>query len=316
MVERTAAMPRSSAAAAIGPADYFAEGVTIGPDGSMYLGSIRQRRVLRRHPDGRESDLTPAGSGLWAISGLAMAPDGRSLWLTSNAIPQMDGYTPALEGRAELVRVATEDGRVLDRIPVSAETGGAMLGDLVIAPDGGIYASDTRGQVIWHLAPGTTSARVIARHPLLRSPQGLVSAEDGHGLLVADYSHGLLRIDPTSGAVTPLAVPPGITVLGIDGLMRHGRDLIAIQNGGVVPRVLRIRLDDAERRVTAIEVIDRNVGVADEPTIGVVVGEELFYVANSQWEKRTEDGSPLPGAVLAPTVILRLPLGPASRRPN
>jgi hypothetical protein len=224
----------------------------------------------------------------------------------------MDGYTPALEGRAELVRVAIDDGRVLDRVPVGAEAAGAMLGDLVIAPDGGIYTSDTRGQVIWHLAPGAALARVVARHPLLRSPQGLVSAEDGRGLLVADYSHGLLRVDPASGGVTPLAVPPGITVLGIDGLMRHGRDLIAIQNGGVVPRVLRIRLDAAERRVTAIEVIDRNLGVADEPTLGVVMGEELFYVANSQWEKRTEDGSPLPGAALAPTVILRLPLGAIS----
>jgi len=140
-------------------------------------------------------------------------------------------------------------------------------------------------------------------------------AADETTLIVADYSHGLLRIDPGTGSVSPLESPGGVTMLGIDGLARHGRDLIAIQNGGVVPRVIRIRLDPGERAIVGIEVLDRNVAIADEPTLGVVVGDQFYYVANSQWEKRDEGGTPRPGAALAPTIVLRLPLraGPPRR---
>jgi len=222
----------------------------------------------------------------------------------------MEGYDSTLAGRAELVQVGLADGRVMARVPVGGERGGAMLGDLVLANDGTIYASDTQGQAIWRVLPGAGGAELLATHPLLRSPQGMVQTVDGAGLLVADYSHGLLRIDHTTGSVGPLDVPAGMTLLGIDGLARHGDDLIAIQNGGVIPRVIRIRLDPAERRVLAFEVLDRNTAAADEPTLGAVVGDDFFYVANSQWEKRGEDGATLPGAVLTPTIILRLPLGP------
>lgn len=307
MAARTGAWPKSSPAATLGPDDFFAEGVARSTDGTFYVGSVRQRRILRVTAEGVESPLTGPGDSLWAVSGIVLAPDGRSLWVSSNAIPQMERFDSPLDGRAELVRVSL-DGRVLQRIPVPAGAGGAMVGDLLVAPDGGLYASDTRGQAIWYLAAGASAPRLVARHPLLRSPQGMVLAASGGHLLVADYSHGVLRVDPASGSVEALPAPVGTTTLGIDGLARHGRDLIAIQNGGVVPRVVRLRLDPTERRIVAVEVLDRNLAVADEPTLGVVAGDEFFYVANSQWEKRGDDGQPIAGAALTRTVILRLPL--------
>lgn len=310
MADATRPEPRSSLGAAFGPAEFFAEGLAVGPDGTVYIGSIHHRRVLGQSPDGQVAELVGDPDSVWAISGLAVAADSRSLWLTSNAIPQMQGYDSTLDGRAELVQVALADGRVLARIPVGHDRGGAMLGDLVLAGDGTLYASDTRGQALWRVRPGAREAVLLATHPLLRSPQGMVLTADGTGLLVADYSHGLLRVELTTGAVVALEVPQGMTVLGIDGLARHGRDLIAIQNGGVVPRVVRIRMDAHESHVLSLDVLDRNTGVADEPTLGVVAGDDYLYVANSQWEKRGEDGTPLPGAKLTPTMILRLPLGP------
>lgn len=309
MSAATRPLVRSTVAAVIGPTDWFAEGIAVGPDGTMYVGSIRRRQVLVRSRDGREAELVPRTERLWAVSGLALAPDGNSLWITSNAIPQMEGYDSTMAGAAEVVQVGLPDGQVLARIVVGAERGGAMLGDLVLAPDGTVYLSDSRGQGIWRVRPGARSAELMAHHPLLRSPQGMALSAGGGALLVADYSHGLLRVDLATGQVVALPAPAGVTLLGIDGLARHGLDLVAIQNGGVVPRVVRIRLDGAEAAVRSVEVLDRNTPVADEPTLGVVVGDDFLYVANSQWEKRDEDGTPLPGAVLLPTVILRLPLG-------
>jgi len=315
MAAVTAPLPTSLHAATIGPPDFFAEGIAMGPDGSIYVGSIRHGRILRRRPDGSTTDLLSGQDSLWAVSGLAIAPDSQSLWATSNAIPQMAGFDSTKDGGAELVQVALDGSGVIARHPVGRDVGGAMLGDLLVGPGGEVYASDTRGQAIWRLATRGSAPEIIARHPLLRSPQGLVMAADETTLIVADYSHGLLRIDPGTGSVSPLESPGGVTMLGIDGLARHGRDLIAIQNGGVVPRVIRIRLDPGERAIVGIEVLDRNVAIADEPTLGVVVGDQFYYVANSQWEKRDEGGTPRPGAALAPTIVLRLPLraGPPRR---
>ncbi len=46
--------------------------------------------------------------------------------------------------------------------------------------------------------------------------------------------------------------------------------------------------------------------LADEPTIATVVGHDLIYVANSQWEKYDDQGRRKPGTTLAPTVLLAL----------
>lgn len=306
MRRATGPLVRSQSVATVGPADVFPEGVARGPDGTFYLGSIRQGRVLRRTPDGQESDLLPPSERRGSVSGVALAPDRASLWITSSEMPQFERFDSTRDGRAELVQVDLAGG-VMRRVPIPA-AGGVLLGDLLVHPDGGVYASDTRGQAIWYLAPGASAPRIVARDPLLRSPQGMVLAADGRRLLVADYSHGILRVDPLAGRVEHLGAPAGWTLLGIDGLARHGPDLIGIQNGGVVPRVVRIRLDGGEDQVVAVEVLDRNTGVADEPTLGVVDGDHLYYIANSQWEKRDDQGLPRPGVTLVPAILLRLPL--------
>ena len=44
------------------------------------------------------------------------------------------------------------------------------------------------------------------------------------------------------------------------------------------------------------------------PTLGVVVGRDLYYVANSQWERFGEDGHVANPAALLPPTVLRLRL--------
>ena len=46
----------------------------------------------------------------------------------------------------------------------------------------------------------------------------------------------------------------------------------------------------------------------DEPTLGVVVAGELYYIANSQWERFGQDGTVADSTALQRPVVLRLPL--------
>lgn len=298
----------STAEPPVGPPDFFAEGIAVAADGNWYLGSIRHRKVIRRDGQGRVADLTSARDGLWAVMGLALTPDETALWIATATLPQMTAYDSSLAGRSQLVRVDLAQGRVVQRVAIPGGARGATIGDILVAPDGTVYASDTRGQAIWALPAGGSVPRMVAQHPLIRSPQGLVLSRDGARLLVADYSHGIVSVHLASGEVGLLPSPPETTTTGSDGLVRYGRDLVAIQNGGVVPRVVRLRLDADERRIVAVEVLDRHLTVADEPTTGAVRGDQFYYIANSQWEKRREDGTPREGVTLHPTVVLRLGL--------
>jgi hypothetical protein len=45
-----------------------------------------------------------------------------------------------------------------------------------------------------------------------------------------------------------------------------------------------------------------------EPTLGVMVEGELFYIANSQWERFGQDGGIDDSTPLERPVVLRLPL--------
>jgi hypothetical protein len=56
------------------------------------------------------------------------------------------------------------------------------------------------------------------------------------------------------------------------------------------------------------EILERAHPRYQEPTLGVLVGGELYYIANAQWERFGEDGSIANSDSLQRPVVLRLPL--------
>jgi hypothetical protein len=88
----------------------------------------------------------------------------------------------------------------------------------------------------------------------------------------------------------------------------YRQSLIAIQNGVAPPRIMRFALDSTGSAITRADVIDRNYAIADSPTIGVLVGDTLVYVANSQWERYDDKGARVPETTLSAPVLLALPL--------
>ena len=113
-----------------------------------------------------------------------------------------------------------------------------------------------------------------------------------------------------SRSVSLLGAPSAVTLLGVDGLYLHRATLIGVQNGVTPPRVVRFCLDSTGRAVRRLEVLDRNSPAADEPTLGVIVGDSLFYVATSQWDKFADAGERVAGTTLRPATVLGLGLSP------
>jgi hypothetical protein len=131
---------------------------------------------------------------------------------------------------------------------------------------------------------------------------------DQRTMYLADYSRGILRIDLASRAVALLPTSDNVLALGIDGLYLVDGRLVGIQNGVAPHRVVRLTLSPGGDSVAAGEVLERAHPRYAEPTLGVVVNHELYYVANSQWERFGDDGRIADSSALLRPTVLRLRL--------
>ncbi len=295
--------------ATIADSTVFAEGVDANrKTGHLYVASIRQRTVFEIAPDGRVRDLDVSRhERVGALLGVRVANDGAHLYATTAGLPTMMNYSAGDSALHAILRIRLTDGAVLQRWDLPRDGARHLLGDLAIAADGTVYATDSYAPVVFVLRPGADTLAQI-RHRHFRSLQGIAPIPGQQAFIVADYSHGLLRVDAATGRVDRLRDAPGSTTLGIDGLTWYDGTIIAVQNGVQAPRVIRLTLNATHTAVDSFRVIDRQPELADEPTIGTVWGGDYVYVANSQWEKYDETGTRKPGTALAPTRLLCIPL--------
>jgi len=278
-----------------------------GATGTVYLASIRHRTVYRLSRG--QSHAVDLGLGaradIGAVMGVRFDAARKLLWLTTAGLPTMAGFRSADTALAALVAVRPDNGAIVHRFDLP-DGEPHLPGDLAIGPGGDVFVTDSRSPVVFRLPPGGQTMESI-RHPLFRSLQGLAPTRDGRYLYLADYTHGLLRMDLATRAVVRVALSGGGTSLGIDGMVLIGTRLYAVQNGVAPPRI--VRFDLASDGISArVQVVDRNLPLADEPTILTVLGDQLIYVANSHWEKYDDTGVRRPGTRLTGPVLLALPL--------
>lgn len=232
-----------------------------------------------------------------------------TLWVATTALPRMEGYAAADSGRVGVYGFDLETGRLARKAWMARDSSAAhTFGDVAIAPNGDVYVSDSQAPWILEMRAGSDSLVPVLTHPLFRSLQGMAITPDGATMYVADYSHGLLRVSLASKTVSVLAAPPGVTLLGVDGLYWHRGALIGVQNGVMPARVVRFCLDPSGRSVRRLEVLDRNPAVADEPTLGAIEGDSFVYIATSEWEKYDDAGKRIAGTKLRSAVAVSVAL--------
>ena len=275
--------------------------------GEFLVGSVRKGRIFRIGRDGRVSPFAVVEGGHWAPLGLRVDGGRGALWVATMALPQTAGYQPADSNRSAILQYDLRSGRLRRRYEPGAGEPHA-IGDLILTRNGDVFASDSRAPILYRIGAGTDSLEAFIRTPLLLSGQGLALTPDERTLYLADYSRGLLRVDLATRGVTLVKTADSVLALGVDGLYYHGGHLIGIQNGVEPHRVVRFALAPSGDRIVGVEVLERAHSRYQEPTLGVLVNGELFYIANSQWERFGADGRIPDPAVLERPVVLRLPL--------
>ncbi len=285
----------SKPAITIADSSFIPEGIAYDPaEQTFYFGGVAKRQIIR-YKDGRFQEFSKPADGLWSVLGMSLDHRSHKLWVASSALAGDE------KGKSGIFEYDLKQGKLLNRYVLSE--GDHVLGEVVVDSKGNVYATDNLAPAIYFLKQGKLEL-FIGPDPF-RSPQGACLSQDEKVLFVADYSRGIFGVDLSTRKHWKLSRAPGTTtVAGIDGLYRHGTDLIAIQNGVQPHRVLRISVSPDASRIERVEILESNHEIFPEPTLGVVVGDDFYYVGNSMIGPFLEN----PKAELKPAVILKLPL--------
>jgi len=280
---------------------FVPEGIAVGDDGAVYLGSIHRGLIVRA---GRGVDVVSEGRGHWSVFGMRFHDDG-SLWFASAAVEQFNEPGDDL-GKTGLFRLDVESGEITHAAILPRVADRQVLGDLVIDGDG-IYTTDSLTGALYRYDIGDGEYTTLVAAGTFNSPQGLVFDRTGEYLYVADYTGGLFRVRVDDGQHERVRVTGGASPYGIDGLYRHGDRLIAIQNGIRPHRVVSMRIAANGLETSDTRILAANLPAFDEPTLGAVRGDSFYFVANSHWNRFDRENR-LPDGLSGP-IVLKLHLG-------
>lgn len=274
----------------------------------FYISGAYRRKIVRAGRDGEVVDFATEREGLWGVLGMKVDARRRHLWVTTGASPQMANYREEENGTSAVFKFDLKTGRLLKKYVLPNRPQPHALGDLVVNARGDVYATDSRTPAVYVIPHERDEIELLTGGAPFVSPQGLDFSPDGRRLFVADYSRGVFALDLKTKQATLLNSPADATLLGIDGLYFHRGSLVAIQNGTRPHRVVRLHLSRNFGAVERVEVLEANHPQFDEPTLGVLVSNDFYYVANSQYGAIGRDGQLAPAEKLREHVILKLKL--------
>ncbi|MCK9688174.1 SMP-30/gluconolactonase/LRE family protein [Scleromatobacter humisilvae] len=221
-----------------------------------------------------------------SVFALGIDAKRQRLWASIATVAQAAGCgegSPAAE-RTALLALDLRTGRMLQRVEAGLP---GVLGDMLVADDGTVYITESVHGAVLRLSPGARAFERLDVPGDFVSPQTPALSADGRTLLVPDYARGLatLALDGCPCAARWPANGAGVFTAGIDGLVRDGTTLIAVQNGTLPPRIVRLS-DDLQRQ----QVLESGTPGFGEPTHALVVGRSLWFIADVGWDRFEESG--------------------------
>ena len=277
--------------------DFVPEGIAVDDAGELYLGGIRHGSIVRI---GETTTTLSDADRHFAVFGMRLDGQG-GLWFASANVPEHKGPLSSDGPKTGLYRLDLATNTVRGReLPLGDEA--QVLGDLVFADEDTILATESLTGSLYRFSVSAWEFDRVIAPGTLRSMQGLVLDASRDYLYVADYVGGLFRLRLGDNVIERVTSSEPSALFGIDGLYRYGNELIAIQNGIRPNRVVGLTLSPDGLTVQSSRTLARNLSGFDEPTLGQVVGDEFYFVANSHWNRFDREGN-LPSDLAGPIVM-------------
>ncbi len=226
------------------------------------------------------------------------------MWATEAAIAGFPGVSKDDAGKSALVAYNLQTGKLIRRIDGPEHS---ALGDLVLTPAGDVIVADGEGGGVYRARRNGAALERIDAGDFV-SPQTPALHPDGHHVYIPDYAIGIALLDLNDKSVRWISTESRYALSGIDGLYFFNRRLIATQNGTSPERVIVFNLDDSLARIQSESIVARATDNLGDPTHGVIVGHDFFFIANSGWDAVNDHGQPKPNVTPTPPHILRYAL--------
>ncbi|MDR7211490.1 TPR end-of-group domain-containing protein [Flavobacterium piscis] len=256
------------------------------PEGLLYLekekvwlsSSIRNKKIVSFDTSGKCSDWFT--DCLYSVFVLKADENQKFLWVACSAIPEMKDFTKELEGKSEILKIDIATKKMVKRYTVE---GTHVFGDLVVAKNNDVFISDSAEPIIYKIEKDNLVLWKDLRNQAFNL-QGITFNKNESKLFVADYLKGILTIDLKTKKESWLDFSKEVSKKGIDGLFFYKNTLIAIQNGVVPIRIVSYKLNKTETRIIDFKLLDNNREEFNEPALGTLVKNKLYFFANSPWK--------------------------------
>lgn len=304
----------SSAGFTIHEKGLITEGLAYDPaEETFFVSSVHKRKILSIGKSGEAKVFASEQDGLFSVLGMAVDAKRRHLWVASTAFPQMINFKKEEDGTSAVFKFDLRTKRLLKKYALSTTGKKHALGDLIIHSNGDVFTTDSLSPAVYVVRQQKDEIELFLSDPRFGSPQGLAFSSDQQHLFMADYGTGLFDLDVKTKRVSHLTPLAGATLLGIDGLYFFKGSLIGVQNGVNPQRVVRVLLSNDLKRVQRLEVLEANNPVFLEPTLGVIVKDTFYFIANSQWPLVDENAKLAAEEKLQEPVVLKVKLDARQR---
>jgi len=270
----------------------------------FFVGSIHKRKIVSIGQDGKVTDFTASGeNSMTSVFGLKVDA-AKFLWACSSPVPEMENFDSTLQSRVFKFDLAT--GKLLDAFALQGIQN-SVFGDLVPDHGGNIFISDGSNNMVFKVNQVEKKLEKFFESKEFLNIQGIAFSDDDRFLFIADYVKGIFRLEMKTKELLQLTCSLEVSLKGIDGLAYYNNSLVAVQNGVSPLQVMRLFLDPTSEKIIRTEVIDKKHPDFNEPTMGTLVGNTFYYIANSQWGGY-ENGKIKPADQLQDIVILKAKL--------
>jgi sugar lactone lactonase YvrE len=272
-------------------ANLIAEDIAYDPATKrFFVSSVQERKILECDASGKCGDafVSNADAPLDAILALRLDSSRGILWASTAAMNVETNFRAEDKGKSAVLKFDLRSHKLLKRFePDDKREHG--IGDMCIARNGDVYASDGESGDIYRIRHDGTKLETLVPAGEFVSPQTPALNEDESLLYVPDYLEGIAMIHLKDGSIEWVKSTSPEALEGIDGLYWTKGGLIATQNGISPNRVVRFRLSTSTA-ISGFDVLEANWPGFGQPTHGTLVGDDFYFIVNSGWERVGDDG--------------------------
>lgn len=296
---------RSNIAYKITEQDLIPEGITYSSlTNSFYVSSIYKTKIIQIDAKtGVFKDFIPSDLFQMRYLGMVVDETKNLLWACGNMIKNN-------ESNSTITRFDLNTGELIKSLSYK-DTAVHTYNDIVLDEEGNCYFTDSHGECVYTIETTSDSISIFYQGTEISHPNGITISPDFKYLYIASTDKGIRVLDIQKREIIGRA-DSTFSSTGIDGLKYYKKSLIGIQNAvddKSQIKIARYFLDESGTKIIKMEIIDQNNPLFDIPTTFVIVGDDLYCLANSQLNNISSyDFKIIDHEALKEVLILKYPL--------